>query len=248
MPVVKQLRSAKVSDNLEEASPPQQGEITPTSPSDPKSRRLERDSLENLDADPWGSPAMLKSHTHEVNNEATPSNNVTAAMPIGNGLMGPTRTTSAFTTHADVPPSKTSPVGGNGSQDPPTDESGGWASYGASGNDFQSPRQSGLSGEGYNGDNRRSPSGDIAGRSIGGRHINRGGGEIITVTLLPDKEGMFMFQHRNYEVNSVKRSSSVIRRYSDFVWLLDCLHKKYPFRQLPLLPPKRVAGEVNSHL
>lgn len=242
------MRSAKVSDNLEEASPPQQGAITPASLSPPKSRRLERDSLENLDADPWGSPAILKSHTHEVNNEVTPSNDTTAAMPIGNGLMGPTRTTSAFTTHADVPSSKTPPVGGNDSQDPPADGGGGWGSYGASGNDFQSSRQSGLGGEGYNGDNRRSPSRDIAGRSIGGGNIDRGGGEIITVTLLPDKEGMFMFQHRNYEVKSVKRSSSVIRRYSDFVWLLDCLHKRYPFRQLPLLPPKRVAGEVNVHL
>jgi len=55
---------------------------------------------------------------------------------------------------------------------------------------------------------------------------------------------MFMFQHHNYEVKSARRGSSVVRRYSDFVWLLDCLHKRYPFRQLPLLPPKRVAGEI----
>ena len=68
-----------------------------------------------------------------------------------------------------------------------------------------------------------------------------------------------MFQHNNYEVKSARRGSTVIRRYSDFVWLLDCLHKRYPFRQLPLLPPKRVAGKlqvlvpsinqtINSHL
>ena len=37
----------------------------------------------------------------------------------------------------------------------------------------------------------------------------------------------------------------MVRRYSDFVWLLDCLHKRYPFRILPLLPPKRVAGEYH---
>ncbi|CAK39011.1 uncharacterized protein An04g09250 [Aspergillus niger] len=65
--------------------------------------------------------------------------------------------------------------------------------------------------------------------------------EVITITLLPEKEGMFMFQHRNYEVKSARRQSTVVRRYSDFVWLLDCLHKRYPFRQLPLLPPKRLA-------
>jgi sorting nexin-8 len=67
--------------------------------------------------------------------------------------------------------------------------------------------------------------------------------ETITVTTIAEKEGMFMFQHRNYEVTSARRNSKVIRRYSDFVWLLDCLHKRYPFRQLPLLPPKRVASK-----
>lgn len=65
------------------------------------------------------------------------------------------------------------------------------------------------------------------------------------MTLLPEKEGMFMFQHHNYEVGSSRRGSKVIRRYSDFVWLLDCLHKRYPFRVLPLLPPKRVAVNGN---
>lgn len=54
-----------------------------------------------------------------------------------------------------------------------------------------------------------------------------------------------MFQHHNYEVTSQRRGSKVIRRYSDFVWLLDCLHKRYPFRVLPLLPPKRVAVNGN---
>lgn len=66
--------------------------------------------------------------------------------------------------------------------------------------------------------------------------------ENITVTLMPEKEGMFLFQHHNYEVSSPRRGSKVVRRYSDFVWLLDCLHKRYPFRVLPLLPPKRVSG------
>lgn len=68
------------------------------------------------------------------------------------------------------------------------------------------------------------------------------------MNLLPEKEGMFMFQHHNYEVVSARRGSKVIRRYSDFVWLLDCLHKRYPFRVLPLLPPKRVAGKSSPPL
>lgn len=33
----------------------------------------------------------------------------------------------------------------------------------------------------------------------------------------------------------------VIRRYSDFVWLHEILLKRYPFRTLPPLPPKRLA-------
>lgn len=71
----------------------------------------------------------------------------------------------------------------------------------------------------------------------------RTGEETVSVTLLPDKQGAFLFQHHNYEIKSVRRGSCVTRRYSDFAWLLDCLHKRYPFRQLPLLPPKRVSGE-----
>lgn len=87
--------------------------------------------------------------------------------------------------------------------------------------------------------------GDIAPRrrSMGiTRTTNPQVAETVTITLLPEKEGMFMFQHRNYEVKSARRGSTVVRRYSDFVWLLDCLQKRFPFRQLPLLPPKRVSG------
>ncbi|KAL7272015.1 Sorting nexin mvp1 [Rhizina undulata] len=77
------------------------------------------------------------------------------------------------------------------------------------------------------------------------RSVIRGPEETVTVTVLPEKEGMFMFQHRNYQIASLRRGTRVVRRYSDFVWLLECLHKRYPFRQLPLLPPKRLA--VNGH-
>ncbi|SPO03094.1 related to MVP1 protein [Cephalotrichum gorgonifer] len=69
--------------------------------------------------------------------------------------------------------------------------------------------------------------------------------EVITLTLMPEKEGFFLFQHHNYEVTSSRRGSKVVRRYSDFVWLLECLHKRYPFRALPPLPPKRVAVNGN---
>jgi hypothetical protein len=38
----------------------------------------------------------------------------------------------------------------------------------------------------------------------------------------------------------ITQKSSTERRYSDFVWLLDCLIRRYPFRLLPSLPPKAV--------
>ena len=122
----------------------------------------------------------------------------------------------------------------------------GWGSDAPPSGGFAGSGQSGLGGGGFgsSGDGQGNNAGGSLGRSLGGgRTINRGIEETVTVTLLPEKEGMFMFQHHNYEVKSARRASTVIRRYSDFVWLLDCLHKRYPFRQLPLLPPKRVAGK-----
>lgn len=35
-------------------------------------------------------------------------------------------------------------------------------------------------------------------------------------------------------------SKSVVRRYSDFVWLNNILLRRYPFRLIPILPPKRL--------
>lgn len=84
-------------------------------------------------------------------------------------------------------------------------------------------------------------------RSLGlARSTNPQVEETVTITTLPEKEGLFMFKHRNYEVKSARRGSTVVRRYSDFVWLLDCLQKRFPFRQLPLIPPKRVAGMFDA--
>ena len=246
LPFLKQVETAKVSENLDASSPQQQPpssaaakSVTPRS-SPPKSHRLRKDSLENLEDDPWGSPALHKNHTHIVNNEATPSANPTAAKPLRNGISEPSRTTSAFTTHSsDLAAS--SPM----AAEPQADAGGGgWGSDGPPHNAYPGAQQSSLGGGGFG------SSGDDQGngasgnrRSLGGgRVFNRGVEETVTVTLLPEKEGMFMFQHHNYEVKCTRKPSTVIRRYSDFVWLLDCLHKRYPFRQLPLLPPKRVAG------
>ena len=220
----------------------------PDSPqtSPPKSRRLRKDSLENVDADPWASPALHKGHTHAVNNEATPSSTeTTAARPLTNGVSGPGRTTSSFTTHADgdasTPANETNPSSYQ------ENSGGGWGSYEHQNRGFGNTGDPSLSSTGFGavGEDQTHLSGGSFGRSLGGgRATNRTVEETVTVTLLPEKEGMFLFQHRNYELKSARRGSSVIRRYSDFVWLLDCLHKRYPFRQLPLLPPKTIAGKV----
>ncbi|OXB36473.1 sorting nexin MVP1 [Cryptococcus neoformans] len=62
--------------------------------------------------------------------------------------------------------------------------------------------------------------------------------ERIVVTLIPEKEGWFL---QKYRIESDKRGEGpVARRYSDFVWLMDVLEKRYPFRILPPLPPKRI--------
>jgi sorting nexin-8 len=151
---------------------------------------------------------------------------------------------AAFRARSDLPPQSGAP-NGNG----PT-AGGAWGSYNASsGSGFsETPTIGGGFGDSggdqpdrSNHNPQRSISGTLGGVSA------QGTGETITITMLPEKEGMFMFQHHNYEVKSFRRSSSVVRRYSDFVWLLDCLQKRYPFRRLPLLPPKRV--QVNgTHL
>ena len=212
-----------------------------------KSRRLRKDSLETVEADPWASPALHKGHTHTVNNEATPSAvETTAARPLTNGVSGPARTTSSFTTHAaddvSTPADETNPSSyahGSG---------GDWATYEPHNRGFGNTGENDMSSAAFGGSAREDQAhlpGSGFGRSLGGgRTTNRAIEETTTVTLLPEKEGMFLFQHRNYELKSVRRATSVIRRYSDFVWLLDCLHKRYPFRQLPLLPPKTIAGKV----
>ncbi|KAL9105757.1 MAG: hypothetical protein Q9227_009105 [Pyrenula ochraceoflavens] len=232
------LRSAKSStvDDLQ----PQQPPSTPPSKSSPakspsKPKPAVQDSLGDIDSDPWASPAANKP-------ASTPNTSVKRPSAIPDHVSNPAissfsqRTTSAYTTHSD------SPNDSNGPGDSGISSGGdGWNSYnGASGGGFT---DAGL-GEGFgasSGDQGQS-NGNNPRQSMGSSTlVSRGQEENIIVTMLPEKEGMFMFQHRNYEVKSVRRGATVVRRYSDFVWLLDCLHKRYPFRQLPLLPPKRVA-------
>ncbi|KAG0341498.1 Sorting nexin mvp1 [Podila horticola] len=64
--------------------------------------------------------------------------------------------------------------------------------------------------------------------------------DTIRITFAPEKEGIFLFKHTNYIVESKNRATTVIRRYSDFHWLLEVLFKRFPYRILPNLPPKRI--------
>lgn len=131
---------------------------------------------------------------------------------------------------------------------PPSSAGSGWGNNNTSGpsqsdeSSFGGTQRTALGGFGHPGDGPNPLAPRRRSLGLGRSTTNPQVEEIVTVSMLPEKEGLFMFQHRNYEVKSARRGSTVIRRYSDFVWLLDCLQKRFPFRQLPLLPPKRVSG------
>jgi sorting nexin-8 len=196
---------------------------------------MRKQSFGDPEADPWASPDLHRGHGHASYTAVPAQSNGSSAPPA-------TRTTSQFTTHSAQSNTASMP-----NTDPPRPSSygseGGWGGYAGG---LPNP-DVGVAGEGFGqasgGDGSSStPAGLV--RSLGGGRIaGTGPEEVVTVTTLAEKEGVFMFQHRNYEVASARRNSKVVRRYSDFVWLLDCLHKRYPFRQLPLLPPKRVASK-----
>lgn len=217
-------------------TPTQQKPQQPPSPE--RSRTQRKQSFGFPESDPWASPELHRGHNHQ---------NTSAGASQTNGLSFPTttpvRTTSDFTTHSEQP----EPVTQSNHVDTAasTDVSeGGWGgSFGTSpGGGFSG---SGIGGEGFGagGDGGNGGAGGLGRPISSSRLVNNAIEEVVTVTTLPEKEGVFLFQHRNYQVASSRKNSKVVRRYSDFVWLLDCLQKKYPFRQLPLLPPKSVAGK-----
>ena len=196
------------------------------------------------DADPWGSPELHKGHNHS----SSPNGAAAHANGDAPAISAPQRTTSSFTTQSEQPDIPNS-AGFDSATRPPTSDSG-WGGYSGSAGDGFNPapgggEQGGASG-GFGAPGDDGAPNELA-KALRTNRIVSGVQEVITVNVLEEKEGVFMFQHRNYEVTSIRRGSKVIRRYSDFVWLLDCLHKRYPFRQLPLLPPKRVASELSCY-
>ncbi|THH05409.1 hypothetical protein EW145_g4817 [Phellinidium pouzarii] len=65
--------------------------------------------------------------------------------------------------------------------------------------------------------------------------------ERIQVRLL-GLQGFILNRYMVYEISS-DRGAPVSRRYSEFVFLWDCLVRRYPFRLLPQLPPKRIGPD-----
>lgn len=180
--------------------------------------------------DPWNTPDVHKGHAHLKN----------GAQENGHGFEAPTPAgqTAQYTAAAAAENAATGPP------QPAAPAPGEWGYFDGSNNttDFnetRSPPADPFGGSGPPGIAPPTSSRVISGRT--GSSVE----ENVLVTLMPEKEGVFLFQHHNYEVSSQRRGSKVVRRYSDFVWLLDCLQKRYPFRILPLLPPKRMAVNGN---
>lgn len=203
--------------------------------------------------DPWNTPELHRNHNH---GEAPRSNGDGPVNGQSYDVLGPApelhqRTTSNFTTPSPGSGLASGPESAD-AVSVPENAAGAWNYFDPAGAPNPEPGfganpvTSPFGGEAPAGG--RQPGANPAAthtRTISGGRIGSSVEENILVTLMPEKEGMFMFQHHNYEVTSTRRGSRVIRRYSDFVWLLDCLHKRYPFRVLPLLPPKRVAVNGN---
>lgn len=216
----------------------------------PKTPALATRAMDDPEDDPWNTPDMHKGHNHAVSNGVKPNKPVETY----NGF-APTSPVKPNDSFADAyKPTPAAPVEQPRVEPPqasstPRDQ-GAWGFFGNN-----APAPSGFAdvpasaGNPFGSDGpgpspRINPQPNPPTRAVSGR-TGASIEENILVTLMPGKEGVFMFQHHNYEITSVRRACKVIRRYSDFVWLLDCLQKRYPFRVLPLLPPKRVAVNGN---
>lgn len=242
IPYIEKLRTPAAAPNL--ATPSQSYNPEPTTPGSQRQRSMRQNTLEFPESDPWASPALHQAHNHAIENNTRPTANGFTGH-ISSGINGsPNNRPTGHRTQTETHNAQI----GQGAPDnrPPGSSGSGWGDgYGARGGEFDHG-QAGLGGFGQSSDDQGDSRRNSFSRTLGGGRISASGpDDVITINMLPEKEGMFMFQHRNYEVKSVRRASSVIRRYSDFVWLVDCLQKRYPFRQIPLLPPKRIGGMLN---
>lgn len=191
-----------------------------------------------MSSDPWASPAVKNIAPSTASHTMKPAVSDGFSSAAVNGIP---RTTSNFTTAS----TQEEPSGNESLGTSPSMTGNAWGSYNGN-NSGGFPDQSAMGGGfGESNEPARARQSNQPQRSISASvAIPKGTGELVTISTLPDKEGVFLFQHHNYEVKTIRRGSTVVRRYSDFVWLLDCLQKRYPFRRLPLLPPKRIQGRL----
>ncbi|KAK1232920.1 Sorting nexin mvp1 [Marasmius sp. AFHP31] len=56
------------------------------------------------------------------------------------------------------------------------------------------------------------------------------------------QQGFILNRYTVYQITTDK-GAPVTRRYSEFVYLWDCLVRRYPFRLFPALPPKRIGPD-----
>ncbi|EDV28240.1 uncharacterized protein TRIADDRAFT_21611 [Trichoplax adhaerens] len=63
----------------------------------------------------------------------------------------------------------------------------------------------------------------------------------VNVEIVPEKKGLFL-KHVEYTVYNERTKSTVCRRYSDFCALHEVLLQRFPYRAIPRLPPKKLAG------
>ncbi|TFK53402.1 hypothetical protein OE88DRAFT_1806360 [Heliocybe sulcata] len=68
--------------------------------------------------------------------------------------------------------------------------------------------------------------------------------ETVKVEVMGQR-GFILNKYTVYDVKSEQRDATVPRRYSEFVFLWDVLVRRYPFRLLPALPPKRIGPDEN---
>lgn len=213
----------------------------------PRAGARPNETINDPESDPWASPALHKGHGHVEPDTQSRRPNGTSTHRANASDRGPAAARDDAAGAAGLGPAQA-----QSSYDVPRRsalnrrDSGGWNSFdGSTINVFSNQADPAIGPEGpvQGGHSSHERTGSHTRPMGASRVAGAEADEVVTVTLLPEKEGVFMFQHRNYQVSSRRRGAKVVRRYSDFVWLLNCLLKRYPFRQLPLLPPKRVAGK-----
>ncbi|CAH0563473.1 unnamed protein product [Brassicogethes aeneus] len=68
--------------------------------------------------------------------------------------------------------------------------------------------------------------------------------DTINIELMPEKKGLFL-KYSEYIVSSRRFNRQVTRRYNDFVALHELLLNRFPYRLIPILPPKKIVSDAH---